>query len=220
MKHYSGFIKLHRTIIDWEWYTDVNTCKLFFHCLLKANYSKKKWQGITIEKDEFISSTERLAVETGLTVSKVRTALNKLESTGYLTLETNTKFTRIKVELGSLVLPELKNHNQVIEPVDKLKGNCLTSKSQTINKRLTTTKKNKQEELIKRKRIFKEQVFSKSNISKKVLNGFFEYWSELDTAKNVMRFEKETCWELEKRIKRWNLFENNKPKEESFIKNR
>lgn len=211
---------LNRAIIDWEWYNDVNTCKLFFHCLLKANYSTKKWQGIIIEKDEFITSTERLAVETGLTVSKVRTALIKLETSGYLMIETCTRFTKVKVELSYSFLPEIKNNNKTIEPVDKPNNKPLINKSQTNDKLLATTKTNKKEEIIKRKKIFKEQVFSKSNLSEKVLNGFFEYWSELDVSGNLMRFEKETYWELEKRINRWNLFEKNISKEQSFRKNR
>ncbi len=28
-----GFIKLHRKIIDWEWYDDINTKTLFIHIL-------------------------------------------------------------------------------------------------------------------------------------------------------------------------------------------
>ena len=90
-----GFIMLKRELINWEWYSDINTCKLFLHCLMKVNYSQKKWQGIIIDKGEFITSNEKLSVETGLTVSKIRTALSKLEGTGYIKIETTTTHTKI-----------------------------------------------------------------------------------------------------------------------------
>ncbi|PWK19080.1 hypothetical protein LX78_01558 [Xanthomarina spongicola] len=37
-----GFIMLYRELVDWEWYTDLNACKLFFHCLLKVNDRAKR----------------------------------------------------------------------------------------------------------------------------------------------------------------------------------
>ena len=40
-----GWIKLHRQILDWEWYDDINVKVLFLHLLLTANYEDKKWQG-------------------------------------------------------------------------------------------------------------------------------------------------------------------------------
>ena len=37
-----GFIKLYRSMLQWEWYDDVNVKVLFLHLLLKANYEEKK----------------------------------------------------------------------------------------------------------------------------------------------------------------------------------
>ena len=33
-----GFILLHRSILRWEWYGDLNTARLFIHLLLTVNY--------------------------------------------------------------------------------------------------------------------------------------------------------------------------------------
>ena len=78
----NGWIKIHRQIIDWEWYSDIPTCRLFLHLLLIANHAPKKWQGQTIDKGELITSIGSLSEQTGLTIKQVRTALDKLESTG------------------------------------------------------------------------------------------------------------------------------------------
>ena len=42
MENCGGFIKLFRQILDWEWYDDLPTCRLFIHLLLKANYAERR----------------------------------------------------------------------------------------------------------------------------------------------------------------------------------
>ena len=80
-----AFIKIFRKFLQWEWYTDTNTKTLFLHCLLKANWKAGRWRGIQYEAGQFITSLPSLAKETGLSVQKIRTALNKLKSTGEIT---------------------------------------------------------------------------------------------------------------------------------------
>jgi len=81
----SGWIKLHRDLINWEWYTDHNTCRLFIHCILRANFEDKVWRGIPIKRGSFYTSLDTLASETGLTNRQIRTALDKLSMTGEVT---------------------------------------------------------------------------------------------------------------------------------------
>ena len=77
-----GFIVLHRSLLDWEWYTDTNTCHLFTHLLLTVNHTPKEWKGITIARGQRVASYSKLALETGLTVKEIRTALNHLKQAG------------------------------------------------------------------------------------------------------------------------------------------
>lgn len=77
-----NYLKLHRKMLNWGWYSDINTKVVFLHCLLKANYLPGEWHGVKYEVGEFITSLETLANETGLTISQVRTALNHLKLTG------------------------------------------------------------------------------------------------------------------------------------------
>src|SRR5690606_35659235 len=142
MKEQFGFTKVYKTLVDWEWYTDVNTCKLFLHCLLKANYSSKKWRGIKIHRGQFITSLEKLAVETGLSLSKIRTAIAKLSSTGDLIIESNNQFTKITVTSeyydsnGAKGVVKEVNDKQNSIPVLKL----MTNEQQSKNNQLATTK--------------------------------------------------------------------------------
>lgn len=44
-----GWVKIYRSILTWEWYSDINVRVLFIHLLLKANHAPKSWRGIEIQ---------------------------------------------------------------------------------------------------------------------------------------------------------------------------
>lgn len=127
----NSFIKLYRKIDDWEWYKDIPTKVLFFHLLIKVNFTEKKWQGRDIKKWEIITSLDRLSHETGLTVMQVRTALNKLKSTHEITSQSTSTFTHIQLTKW-----------------EQYQGNItsqITNEQQTDNKPITTTKEGNNE---------------------------------------------------------------------------
>lgn len=93
----SGWIKLHRQIVDWEWYTDHNTFRVFIHLLLTANHKDKKYRGMDLKSGSIVTSRDILAIATGLSVRQVRTALDKLKSTSELTIKTSPQGTIIQI---------------------------------------------------------------------------------------------------------------------------
>ena len=127
-----GFIKFYRSILDWEWYNDTNTMRIFVHCLLKANFQDKNWQGITIQRGSFITSLENLAVETGLSVMQVRTALKKLNVTNEITSQSTSRNTLITV-----------NNYDKYQADNTPDNKQITNEQQTDNKQITTTNKYK-----------------------------------------------------------------------------
>lgn len=106
-----GYIRLFRAIDSWEWYTDVNVYKLFTHCLIKANHTDKVWRGINIQRGSFVTSLKNLSVETGLTVKQVRTALNKLKTTGEVAHDKTTQYSIITVKNYDVYQPEGKQED-------------------------------------------------------------------------------------------------------------
>ncbi|MCP4989360.1 MAG: hypothetical protein GY928_25875 [Colwellia sp.] len=139
----SGFIKLHRKITKWEWYTDLNVKCLFLHCLLLANHKPKQWRGLTIDRGEFITSLSHLAKDCGLTVQQVRTALNKLKSTQEVTHKATNSFTHIRVSNYNTYHDYEKKTNKVSNTVGNKR---ITNEQQTDNKRITTTKNDQEVE--------------------------------------------------------------------------
>jgi hypothetical protein len=55
-----GWVAVHRKIVDWEWYQDANTFRLFMHLLFKANYSFGKWRGESLSPGQLVTGRVRL----------------------------------------------------------------------------------------------------------------------------------------------------------------
>lgn len=146
------YIKLFRKITDWEWYTDVPTCKLFIHILLRASATGKRYRGQNIPMGAFTTSTEILASETGLTPQNVRTALKKLESTGEITRQVTNKFTQIYIVKWG-------DYQSYIDVTNKQNNKQVTNKQHSTNKQLTTIKESKEckESKYIKKEIYKEK---------------------------------------------------------------
>ena len=125
----TGWIKLHRQLLEWEWYDDTNTKCLFLHCLLRANHSDTEWRGHNIKRGQFLTSVDTLTRETGLSVSQIRTSLKKLISTNEIASKSQARSTVITV-LG------YDSHQDNDKPDDKL----MTMKSQADDNEIATDK--------------------------------------------------------------------------------
>lgn len=109
-----GWIKLHRKFLSWEWYDDNNVKVIFIHLLIVANHADQKWKGITIKRGQRLTSLAHLAKEVNLTVQKTRTALNKLKSTGEITIKATNQNTLITIVNYDLYqLEEAKTTNRI-----------------------------------------------------------------------------------------------------------
>lgn len=92
------YIKLNRKILEWEWWSDINTSRLFIYMLLKANWKDARFEGKLIPRGSFVSSIPKLSQETALTVREIRTAISHLKSTGEVTCKTYSKYTVFTVK--------------------------------------------------------------------------------------------------------------------------
>jgi len=142
MKQIQGWIKIHRQLLEWEWYDDINVTRLFLHILLKANHKSKNYKGELIQIGEHLTSREILSNETGLTIRQVRTALTKLKTTNEVSIKSSSQGTKIQVV----------NYEKY-----QVTTNEVTAK-RPVNDQQTTTNKNVKNEKKKKNKQKKEIV--------------------------------------------------------------
>lgn len=120
------YIKLDRNILNWRWYKDANTFRLFIHLLLKANIRDHDFEHVTIRRGEIATSYSSLANETGMSIQNVRTALSHLQSTGEVTVSKQPKFSIISIT----------NYNEY-QSANSQSNSQLTGNQQAPNRLLT-----------------------------------------------------------------------------------
>lgn len=140
----SGWIKLHRKLLEWEWYSKPVVKSVFIHCLLKANHKDGKWQGKDIKRGSFISSVDKFISELGHSRQEIRTAIKHLKSTNELTTDSGSQHTVFKV-INYELYQELTND----QPTTNQR---LTNDQPTANQRSTTNNNDKKEKNDKNER--------------------------------------------------------------------
>jgi DNA-binding IscR family transcriptional regulator len=130
----SGWIKIHRKFLDWEWFNKSEAVHLFMYMLLKANHKDAKWQGIELKRGEFISSLGNISNATGISVQSIRTVLKKLEKTNEIKIKSTNQYTIVTICKYDSYQDEKELSNKPI-----------TNNQQATNKQSTTNKKEKKE---------------------------------------------------------------------------
>ena len=142
-----GWARFHRKIADWEWYTDANTFRVFFHLVLMANHEDNRWQGNEIKRGQLITSSESLQKQLKLSRQQIRTSLNKLISTNEITIKPTNKFTLVTVaNYDTYQLAEKKSTNKTT--------NKSTIEQPTDNQQVTTNKNDKKDKNDKKEDIY------------------------------------------------------------------
>lgn len=131
-----GWIKAHRSLLDWEWHTDPNMVSLWMHLLVLANFEDKRWKGMVIKRGQLVTSISRLSETTGISQQSLRTCLAKLEQTQEINKQTTNKFTIITIL-------KYDSYQQCDCSENVTTNKQLTNNQQTTNKQLTTTKERK-----------------------------------------------------------------------------
>ena len=130
----SGWIKIHRKFLDWEWFNKSEAVHLFLYMVLKANHKDNKWQGNDVKRGQFISSLGNISSATGITIQQIRTILKKLEKTNEIKVKSTSQFTIVTICKYECYQDENEEANKPI-----------TNNQQTSNKQSTTNKNEKKE---------------------------------------------------------------------------
>jgi len=130
----SGWIKIHRKFLDWEWFNKSEAVHLFMYLVLKANHKDGQWQGIDIKKGQFVTSFGKISADTGISLQTIRTLLKKFEKTNEINIQTTNKYSVVTICKYECYQKETEVINEQ-----------LTNKQQSTNNQLTTNKNDKNE---------------------------------------------------------------------------
>ena len=142
-----GWVKLHRKLIQWEWYQESNMVHLFIHLLLSANHKDGNWKGIDLVRGQLVSGRNKLSEQTGISSQSIRTCLNRLISTSEITIKPTNKYSIITIcNYEDYQI----NNNDTNQPANQPANQQLTINQPTTNQQLTTNKKEKNVKNVKK----------------------------------------------------------------------
>lgn len=217
-------MKLWRSIEDWEWYNDVPCRLLFMHCLVKVNRLPGTFQGEPIAPGEWPTSLPKMALGAGISEQQVRTAINKLRSTGDIRDRSTGAFRVVSVcnwehwqgstsddqqasnsQTAGGSTADQQQNNDRIYPIgeSKKRRRGEGKKLSPIGERGARTP----EQIEEVRNAFKAACkvvtdADPSRLVEKERKGFFAYWTETN-AKGKMRFEWEKVFEHGRRMDTW-----------------
>ena len=116
-----GFIKLHRSILKWEWFQERNTRDVFIYLLLMANWEDKTWHNIFIPAGSLLTSRRSLCDALNMSDRNVRTALEHLQITGEIEIKPTNKYSIISIanwELYQISESEATNKRPTKRPTN------------------------------------------------------------------------------------------------------
>lgn len=169
-----GWIKLHRKLINWEWYQDSNMVHLFIHLLLSANHKPGKWRGISIERGQLITGRNKLSEQTGISQQSIRTCLDKLKATSELTSKPTNKYTIITIcNYDDYQIKDTDINQQINQQ--------LTNNQPATNQQLTTNKNNNNKKKEKEKvfEVFWDHYHTVTAMRKTDKEDALKYWVKL-----------------------------------------
>ena len=126
----NGFIKLHRKLIEWGWYSDCVVKDVFLHILMTASFRDGQYLGYEIRPGDAIIGTNKLSTALGFSPQQIRTALKKLESTGEISIFSTNRFSIATVVNWGIYQGDEYDEQQT----DNIQA---TNNQQTDNKRIT-----------------------------------------------------------------------------------
>lgn len=134
-----GFMFLHRQLLKWEWFDNSNMVHIWIYLLLKANYQEENWHGVKIPRGSLVTSVGSIGKDTGMSARSVRTCLNRLKTTGEVTIKTTNKYSIVTICKYDSYNVQI---DETIEQATNKTTSIETNKRQTNDKQTTTSNNN------------------------------------------------------------------------------
>lgn len=214
----TGYVKLHRSFLEWEWYDDDRCVRLMLHLMLIVNHAPTRWRGVDVAPGQVITSTIALAEQLGWSRSAVVRTLDKLKTSGEVDTKPDNK--RTLVTLGNWAKYQYLDE----EPDNKPDNNRTSNGHQTDtnkNDNNVRMKEGKKSESARATSItslpfeaFREACLTVHR-EHKILpdaeaKAFFEYWTEGHPAVKP-RYARQQVFDIAKRMRTWKRNNDGRP---------
>lgn len=209
MNEKRGWISLHRKITNHWLYEEKRVFSKFeawIDILLQVNHAEAKLiiqnTLFTIKKGQSINSLDTWSKRWNWNKSMTRRFLKTLEQDGMIKLRNEFKTTRITV----CKFDDYQDKRNADETELKRMRNASETEltpNNNVNKNNNENNVNNKSIQERKSDFFKVLSSYSVSYSVKMVNDFFDYWSEHGDKDKKMRFEKEKTWSLEARLKRW-----------------
>lgn len=120
----SGYIKLQRSLKNWEHYDDPYALKLFIHLLLSVAFVGYFDGDVYVDRGQILIGIRRLAEELKFTYQRTRTLISTLESTRTLTQRSTRRGTLITIVKWDVYQCAVKEINAVSNTSSNAGGNA------------------------------------------------------------------------------------------------
>ncbi len=138
----TGWIKIYRSLLYWEWADVPEMIALWVRLIIRATHEDTQWHGVTISRGQLVTTTAKLAAESGLSPQQVRTCLDRLKASNQINTQTTNKYTIITIG-------KYEAYQETETTEQQTNGKQTTRKQQTNNTQATSISRIKeQEELI------------------------------------------------------------------------
>ena len=126
----TGWIKIYRSLLYWEWADVPEMMALWVRLLIKATHEDMQWHGVTIVRGQLVTTAAKLAAESGMTVQQVRTCIDRLKASNQIATQTTNKYTIISV-------CKYDDYQDIESTEQQTNGKQATRKQQTNNTQAT-----------------------------------------------------------------------------------
>jgi hypothetical protein len=185
----NSFIKIHRKLINWEWYQDSNMVHLFIHLLVMATYKNTSYRGIELKRGQLLTGRLKLHEQTKISEQTIRTCLNRLKSTNELTIKSTKHYCIITIcKYDSYQIIKKPTNQQI----NHLTNQQLTNNQPTTN-HIQEDKEYKEVNNLIRKNSEKIEIIENTSNEgiepKEDLFSQYEIWAENIKSKQDSKFE-------------------------------
>jgi len=82
-----GWIKLHRSLLEWRWFSDAKMVQFYIYLLCKASHNSYFFKDIELLAGQLPFGYRAASMEIGLSIQEIRTCVKRLVSTQEITHE-------------------------------------------------------------------------------------------------------------------------------------